>query len=75
MMYHTFFTEVLSTDALCRDGTSQISRDPHTKHLKTQQESYAFKIRQKSLVSHPISPFQRELVVRTPPFRISSSSV
>jgi hypothetical protein len=29
MMYHTFFTEVLSIDAICRDGTGQISRMKH----------------------------------------------
>ena len=27
-----------SVDALCRDGTDQISRDPRTKRLKTQRE-------------------------------------
>ena len=30
-----------SVDALCRDGTSEISRDPRTKHLQTQRESLA----------------------------------
>ena len=28
-------------DALCRDGTSEISRDPRTKRLQTRRESLA----------------------------------
>ena len=28
-------------DALCRDGTSEISRDPRTKHFQTRRESLA----------------------------------
>ena len=31
-----------SVDALCRDGTSEISRDPHTKRLLTRRESLAY---------------------------------
>ena len=30
-----------SVDALCRDGTSEISRDPRTKRLQTRRESLA----------------------------------
>ena len=30
-----------SVDALCRDGTSEISRDPRTKRLRTRRESLA----------------------------------
>ena len=30
-----------SVDALCRDGTSEISRDPRTKHIQTRRESLA----------------------------------
>ena len=30
-----------SVDALCRDGTSEISRDPRTKRLLTRRESLA----------------------------------
>ena len=30
-----------SVDALCRDGTSEISRDPRTKCLQTRRESLA----------------------------------
>ena len=30
-----------SVDALCRDGTSEISRDPRTKRLQTRRESIA----------------------------------
>ena len=31
----------VGTDALCRDGTSEISRDPRTKRLQTRRESLA----------------------------------
>ena len=30
-----------SVDALCRDGAGEISRDPHTKQLKTLEKSLA----------------------------------
>ena len=30
-----------SVDALCRDGTSETSRDPRTKRLQTRRESLA----------------------------------
>ena len=30
-----------SVDALCRDGTSEISRDPRTKRLQSRRESLA----------------------------------
>ena len=30
-----------SVDALCRDGTNEISRDPRTKRLQTRRESIA----------------------------------
>ena len=32
---------LLFLDALCRDGTSEISRDPRTKCLQTRRESLA----------------------------------
>ena len=38
MVYYTFFTEVLSTDDLYRDGMGEISHDPRMKHLKTRRE-------------------------------------
>ena len=36
-----FSTSRASVDALCRDGTSEISRDPRTKRLQTRRESLA----------------------------------
>ena len=41
---HTLLTTLLiraSVDALCRDGTSEISRDPRTKRLQTRREGLA----------------------------------
>ena len=41
--YHIVFNTTIraSVDALCRDGTSEISRDPRTKRLQTRRESLA----------------------------------
>ena len=52
-MYHAFLTEVLSTDALCRDGMGQISRDQRTKHLKTRREWLAMPSKYTKNHSHP----------------------
>ena len=47
MFYNGSFTKIntihirASVDALCRDGTSEISRDPRTKRLQTRRESLA----------------------------------
>ena len=42
MVYSRVSTSIrASVDALCRDGTSEISRDPRTKRLQTRRESLA----------------------------------
>ena len=42
MLLVPLFTSIrASVDALCRDGTSEISRDPRTKRLQTRRESLA----------------------------------
>ena len=47
----------VSVDALCRDGTSEISRDPRTKRLKTRREWLTMASKSLAIVYRPIPSY------------------